>query len=242
MAFTHGSKAKVYLDGYDLSSYTRNITTSSSLDLQDASVLGNTYKTYVVGMADASMSYEGLIDGSASASDEIWNTIQTNSNSGTISRTVYVPQGPGAQPSGSTATYCYAMESWNTTLEHTTGVDNVAAWSAEMQSNIGIERLALYHPWAVEAAGGNTTSLDYGSTSTTAGGIAYLLVGAGSSLVVKVQDSADNGTFADLASFTFTSASTRTTQRISTTSGTIRRYTRVLWTGSGTFICAFGRR
>jgi hypothetical protein len=242
MAFSHGSKAKVYLDGYDLSSYTRNVTTSSSLDLQDASVLGNTFKTYVVGLNDATMTYEGLLDGAASASDEIWNNIQAASNSGTVSRTLYVPQGPGAQPSGTTATYCYGMEAWNTSVERSTGVDNVASWSAEMQSNIGIERLALYHPFGAEVAGGNTTSLDNTAVSTTAGGTAYLLVLSGASLVVKVQDSADNSAWADLASFTFTSASARTTQRISTTSGTIRRYTRVLWTGTGTFICAFGRK
>jgi hypothetical protein len=242
MAFTHGSKAKVYLDGYDLSPYTKSISSSSSIDVQDASVLGNTFKTYVPGLADGSLSLEGLLDGAASASDEIWNTIVANSNAGTISRAIIVPQGPGSQPSGTTSGPATGFEAWNTSVERSTGVDSVASWSAELQSNIGTEGLRLYHPFGAEGAGGNTTSLDNTAVSTTAGGVAYLMASAGASLIVKIQDSADNSTFADLASFTFATVSARSHQRISTTSGTIRRYTRVLWTGSGTFICAFGRR
>jgi len=77
----------------------------------------------------------------------------------------------------------------------------------------------------------NVTSIDLGATSTTAGAQAYLQVFSLSSgnAVVKVQDSADNSSFAD--QITFTSTTGQTAERIADT-GTYRRYIRVASTGT----------
>lgn len=84
-----------------------------------------------------------------------------------------------------------------------------------------------------------------GGASTSFGGQAYLHLSAftGTSVVVKLQDSADNATFADLASAAFSSKSAAGFERIAFT-GTIRRYVRVATTGtfsSATFAVNFVR-
>jgi hypothetical protein len=84
----------------------------------------------------------------------------------------------------------------------------------------------------------NGASLDYGSVSTLFGMQAYLQVTSvvGTSVTVKVQDSADNSTFADVTGLTFTAVapgSAPTFQRLATANNaTIRRYTRVVTTGT----------
>lgn len=82
------------------------------------------------------------------------------------------------------------------------------------------------------AATSPATGLD-GGASTTFGGQAYLQVESitGTSVTVRIQDSADNSTFANIAGGgLFSAASARGAQRIEIT-GTIRRYTRAITTG-----------
>jgi hypothetical protein len=86
-----------------------------------------------------------------------------------------------------------------------------------------------------DTAGTNGTALDFGATSTTFGGQAYLQVFSvtGTSATVKLQDSADNSTFADLSGAAFAAATGRGAQRIAFT-GTVRRYVRAVTTGTFT--------
>lgn len=83
----------------------------------------------------------------------------------------------------------------------------------------------------------NGAAVDRGATfaSTAFGLQAYLHVFSftGTSCTVKIQDSADNSTFADLTGGGFTAATTITSQRIATSSTqTVRRYLRVATTGT----------
>ena len=81
----------------------------------------------------------------------------------------------------------------------------------------------------------NGTALDYGSTSTAFGGQAYLQFVSitGTSVTVKLQDSADNATFTDLSGAAFVAATARGAQRLAFT-GTVRRYVRAVTTGTFT--------
>ncbi len=86
----------------------------------------------------------------------------------------------------------------------------------------------------------NGTSFDQTAVSTAAGWQAYLHVFAfsGTSVTVKIQDSADNSTFADLSGAAFTAATGVTYQRITSpgATDTVRRYVRAV--SSGTFTSA----
>lgn len=96
-----------------------------------------------------------------------------------------------------------------------------------------------------DAAATNGTSQDDGA-ATTSGAQAYLQVTAfaGTSVTVKIQDSADNSTFADVSGLAFTAVSAApAAQRIAAT-GTLRRYVRAVTTGtftSATFAVALMR-
>lgn len=87
------------------------------------------------------------------------------------------------------------------------------------------------------ASAANGTSIDYGAAfaSTAFGAVGYLEVfsmGSGTA-TVAIQDSADNGTFANIIAFT--GATGRTQERVATgVTATIRRYIRVNVTGSFT--------
>ena len=91
-----------------------------------------------------------------------------------------------------------------------------------------------------DATASNGTGVDLGSTPTSysQGWAAYLHVFAvtGTSVTVKIQDSADNATFADITGAGFSAALPgRSAQRIASSSATatVRRYVRVV--SSGTF-------
>lgn len=89
-----------------------------------------------------------------------------------------------------------------------------------------------------DTAATNGTSYDQGA-ATAFGAQAYLQVTAitGTDFTVKIQDSADNVSFADVTGLTFTQTTTaRTTQRIATAAGaTIRRYVRASTVTTGGF-------
>lgn len=94
-----------------------------------------------------------------------------------------------------------------------------------------------------DTAATNGTGIDT-TASLSFGGQAYLQVFAftGTDVTVKIQDSADNVTFADVTSFAFSQVTSgRQTQRISiTNTSTIRRYVRASTVTTGGFTsCAF---
>ena len=81
----------------------------------------------------------------------------------------------------------------------------------------------------------NGTAWDYSAAQPSPLGLqAYLHVFAftGTSVTVKLQDSADNVSFADIAGAGFTAATGVTSQRIAATAVTVRRYVRAVTTGT----------
>ena len=88
-----------------------------------------------------------------------------------------------------------------------------------------------------DGAAANGAGVDLTTVSTAFGLQAYLQVFAltGTSVTVKIQDSADNATWADLAGASFAAAAGPGAQRIAV-AGTVRRYLRAV--SSGTFTAA----
>lgn len=83
----------------------------------------------------------------------------------------------------------------------------------------------------------NGTGFDFGAASTAFGATAVLHVFAvtGTSVTVKIQDSADNVSFTDISGLTFTAVASgsKGAERLSTgTTATIRRYVRAISTGT----------
>lgn len=90
-----------------------------------------------------------------------------------------------------------------------------------------------------DTAATNGASLDYGAVSTAFGLQAYLHVSAftGTDVTVKLQDSADNSSFADITGAAFAQITTAPqAQRIATSNAaTVRRYVRAVTVTTGGF-------
>lgn len=121
----------------------------------------------------------------------------------------------------------------------TRGNDGGLTASIQAQANgFGLEWGTQLTPGQrTDTAATNGTGVDLTAVSTAFGLQAQLQLFAftGTSVSIKIQDSADNATFADVTGLTFTTATARTTERIaSSATQTIRRYLRVVTTGTFT--------
>lgn len=227
MAFSHGSKAKVLVNGYDLSNYLRSVSFSALADTAETTTLGSTAKTYIPGLQDATVSAEGIYDGSPKAVDEILQAALGAES--TI--WVYLPQGDGVGKSG------FGIECIETSYEIESPVDDVAAISVEAQSKVGREQVVVLADLQTRTASGNGSTRDDGASSSD-GAVGYLQVlglsGSGAALTVTIQHSSDGSNWSSLINFPQVSTSgVPKAQRIAV-QGTVNRYVRAIWTLSGT--------
>lgn len=166
---------------------------------------------------------------------------------------------------GTTRTLCFGYET-NTTGKQFVGASGPVESDYERVSVVGkvhranatyaaagaIENGVILHGLGAETAAGNTSATDVDNAASSAnGGAAYLqltalTLGGFTNVIVKVQESVDNITYVDLATFTAVTAAPAA-QRIAVT-GTVDRYLDVAWsfTGSGsgesvTFMSGFAR-
>lgn len=231
MSPSHGSNADIIGNGYTLSRFLNSASFSASRDASETTVFKSKSKTYIPGLKDTTMTAEGIYDGDIDAVDEILNAALNSSASGVFS---YMPD--GEENFGTNAFTINAIE---TSYEVTTDVGDVAQISAEFGAG-DKGRFAqgrVIHSMKAEAAAGNGQPLD-GGAATSNGGALVVHATAAANLAVTLQDSADGVTFADIGSLNFPVG--RGSQRL-LIEGAIRRYTRVLWTGSGTFLAVVER-
>jgi len=238
MSFVHGSGARVYVNGFDLSAFLKSVSSSHEVEAHDSTTFTATAKTYMPGLEDATLSAEGLFSGAVGATDAVLHAALRG-------RTPVVWNWlPAGDVDGA---FGYGLLAVETSYEIESPVDDLVSISAEAQSNVGRERAQILHPLAARTATGNGTSRD-NTTATTAGGVGYLQVttvsGTTPSLTAVIQHSVDALTWVDLITFTAVTASNNA-QRIAVT-GTVNRHIRAAWTISGTgpsftFFAAFGR-
>lgn len=132
-----------------------------------------------------------------------------------------------------------SMTSKQLNYDPTRGQDGSLTSAVELQANgYGLE-------WGTQLTAGlrtdtvatNGTSIDT-TASASFGGQAYLHVTAfsGTDVTIKIQDSANNSAFADVAGFGFTSVTAATSERIALgSSATLRQYIRVVTATTGGF-------
>lgn len=232
--FTHGKAAKVYANGYDLTSYFKEASMPKTADVAETSALGDAAKSYVAGQADATFKASGMMDGTAGAADAVLNTALAADGS----EITYLPAGDAVGATG------YCMQGAVTQHEVTAPVADVVQIQAGAQSATGAERVTSLQALTAKTGTANGTSVDNAAAST-AGGVGYLQVTAinGSPTgTIKIQDSADDSTYADI--ITFTSVTTANVSERVEITGTVRRYTRethVITGGTITYWAGVGR-
>lgn len=244
MPFRHGKNTVVLVNEYNLSSYFNEASTSNAVETSETTTYGvaGGSKTYVTGLSDGSISVSGLFDGDTSAVDAVLTSVL-----GSDTEVNFTVAYDGGMTLGAR---CSTGQSIMTSYEVSSPVGDVVSTSAEFQPDGGIARGVILAPLSTVSATGNGTSVD-NAASTANGGVAMIHVPANTrngTIVVKVQHSSDNVTFADLATFTTISSTAKTSERLSVASGTtVNRYLRVTYTvagstGSATIAVAFARR
>jgi hypothetical protein len=221
-----------------MSPYLRNIQAPFTVDTAETSTFGNTFKTYVPGLTDGSLSLDGIYDGAANAVDFVFDAALAGV--GTDRFTVLI-QGDTLGASG------FGFESTTTNYQVTAGIGDVAQVTLQAQNNMGKERGIVLHPLTQETAdSAGSTSVDQTTVSTTTGWSAYLHItqAAATMTSVEIQDSADNAAFLDITGAAFTTLTAVSSQRIVSAPGaTVRRYVRLQWdlTTNATFHVLFCR-
>lgn len=226
MAYSHGSKAALHVNGRDYTTYLTSITNSGSIDTAETSTLGTVAKSYILGLRDATISADGIYDGAASAIDA---TIAAGFGNATAVAASYLPQGD------TVGNVSYVGKLHHASYEISTPVDGVAAITLEGQADGGLYSGKVLQNLAAKTATGNGTSVD-GTASSSNGYVAVLHITAASgttpSITARVEHSADNSTWATLG--TFTAATTANSSEVITGTGTVNRYLRAAWTITGT--------
>lgn len=232
----HGSKARMFLSGFDITGSMRGATTPSSVDVADSSTWGMTSKRYTSSdQIDGSITGEGVHEVGIAGVGSIDELLGTNLGGAHVA--THLPGGDGL---GNRARIIGGSE---TAFEVNSPGDDVVGFTFELAANIGLTgRARVLQPLAgalnITATGNGSSVDDTGvgpPTSTTKGLGAALHVinkgGGAGTITVKVQHSVDNSVWVDL--ITFTGRSAKGLAEYLEVSGTINRYLRAIWTVTG---------
>jgi hypothetical protein len=240
MAFVHGKNTSVLYNGTDLSAYFNEASISQDVETAETTAFGSTAKTYIAGLKDGTMSMSGMFDGSTDAIDAVL-TATLGATAADVATVV-----PAGLSTAGVSTF--SSEVRETSYEISSPVSDVVAANLEVQATGGVDRGVLLIGGSTISASATPTAINNGS-STSNGGVGYLHVTANTrdgSSTFKVQDSADNVTFADLVTFTSVAASATGGERIAVT-GAVDQYVRAEVvpggsSGSVTYTMAFARK
>jgi hypothetical protein len=253
--FVHGKGTAVYLDEFEMTDYFNSADVAITNDTAEVTAYGATSKSYLLGLADGTLSLSGMWTADTDATDEELHAILGSASAANIT----IAEAAGTIGNRATIARCDEV---NYSISNP--VADVSTVTADFQgtSNSGALGSMTYGVTAgVQLSTG--TAIDYNAlgnlagvdaplaASSSAGGAGLLHVPvnsiSGGTTTIKVQhDSAsDFSSAADLISFTAVGASAKTSEMV-VCSGTVNRYIRATAStagssGSITFMVTFAR-
>lgn len=243
MAFSHGTKAKVWIDGFASTCSIKDFSIKGSIDTAEVTTLCKSAKNYIPGLEDETSSLSGFYDTNTTTAS-LALTYFLSARNRTIVPVVYNPVDTSI-----VGDLSFMMYGEMTSHKIDTSVSDAATIECEFQSNIGWRSGVVLLADAARTTTSQSTAID-NAVSSANGASAILSVSAVSgttpSAVVKVQHSVDNSTWVDLLTFTTMNTVKGDFQETSGTT-TIQRYVRAQWTITGTtpsftFNVSFHRR
>lgn len=231
MSFKPGFKSRTLVGDFSYSSKLNQVSFPLTIEMLDVTTQAdNGVKRFIPGLGGSTATLTGFADIEAITDSVAWTTSQP------------LTFGQEGIALGSPVSMVDALK---TSLEVGSPVGGVVSFDVGAQTdgytNLGVS----LHDLTAETATANGTGYDQTVVSTTAGGVGHLHVTAFSGLtniIVTIQDSADNVSFATIG--TFATVTALTGERLAI-AGTVRRYVRAAWTvtgtGSSTFAVAFAR-
>lgn len=221
MAFVHGKGTVILGQDFALTGYLTQVQTSKEMQTPDVTTFGNDDKVFIAGIEEGSLSVNGVFD-------RLTIDAELDSYLATASGQV-MSVGVAGDTIGDRAWLAQVRQaSYNINSAPNDAVRLAATFTADG----GVRAGYFLHALGAETGTGNYSSVDTNAT-TTFGGVGHLHVTAfsGTNCTIKIQDSANNSTWADLITFSTVSG---VTQQRSTSSGTVDRYLRAAIT-AGTF-------
>lgn len=216
---TAGYKTRVLLGDVSLSPKLTDISLPHAVDMLEVTTFGdNGVKRFIPGLATSTVSMSGFLDDAVITDQASWTSLDL---------LTYAPFGL------TVGSRVELVDTYRTTFETGTQVAGVASFDVSAQVDgytdfgVSLSDLTAY------TSNTNGTTHD-GTAATTTGGVAHLHVTAYSGLtnaVITVEDSANASTWATIG--TFSTVTAVTAQRLEI-AGTIRRYTRIVVTVTGT--------
>ena len=236
--FSHGRNARFLADGFDLSDSTNKLETNGTSDLVDITGFQNGSKRFIAGYKEATMKASGFFRGTIGGDQPAISTDVAGAETfgaGTVVFSHY-PAGVSIGSRG------VSMAAQDTTYNVTSDAKEANAYSIEAMSSVGVEPVISHYAIGTATlvasaltASGTAASVNNAAASTN-GGAGYLhsfRLTAGTA-IIKLQHSADDATFADLAVLGTVVAATdeRLSARVAI-AGTIDQYTRCVYTVTG---------
>ena len=224
MTFKPGFKARTLIGDFSYSSKLNQVSFPGVVEMLDSTTFAdNGVKRSVPGLATSTASASGFADPEAVADGVAWTTAQP------------LTYGQEGTAHGSPV---FMVDALKTSLEVGSPVAGLVSFDLAAQTDGWTNFGNSLHDLTAETATADGTGYD-GAAATTAGGFGHLHVTAFSgftNIIVTIQDSADNASFATIG--TFATVTGATGERLAI-AGTVRRYVRASWTKTGTGSCTF---
>lgn len=221
----HGKATGVLLGGYDLTPMLNSIATPQSLDTAETTPFGSTAKTYIPGLADATVSMGGMFEGDMEATEELLDTASDMADAILVSYGRALTVGRD----------CKFGRVIRTAFEVSSPVGDVVSISGAAQADGGLHTGPVLMALAeVTATPTNSATAD-NAAATTLGGWAVLNVTGNTrngTVAVTVQHSTDGTVWVDKGIFAVVPAATLSSEVIDL-QGTINRYLRAVVTLAG---------
>lgn len=225
--------ARFYMDGYDLSGYSRTVgPLEATYDTEEAAAMTDELKNVIAGQPTINVgTLNGFFDNTATSG------LHVVANGAGVIRNVMVPIGFLAAPTAGDPVFCGQFEQ----QEYTESGTNNSYVSIPFGGWSGSASTLLYSkPWGsllhaknAETAVNSGTGINDRGAATTAGGyFAYQIFSSNGTVTVKVQDAATNTnpSFADLSGATSGSVDASVTPKHGivalATTATVRQYLR----------------
>lgn len=231
MSFGSGKGTRLLIEDVDLSAFFSGTDVAREMKAEETTTyqpgVAAPARSYVVGLLNGHVTLRGYYDSSADAVDP---SIRNALGAAAGQVFTWAPLGSGI---GAAADLISSRYTKYTVHDP---VDGAIAVDGEIQADGPVDDGVVVHDLTAETTTGTQgTSVD-GGAATTNGGVAHLhcintVAGTSPTCTVRLQDSADNSTFADIAAGAFTAMNnvrdaTRRQRLVLAAGSTIRRYVR----------------
>lgn len=218
MAATHGLGIDILCNQYDVTAYFNSLSVGQEGETAEVQTFGDTWKRRIPGLKDGSFAADGIFDGAAGAIDAILSPLLN------VADSLFSAAWAGFGTIGNRAVL---LKGILTKYDTTGDTGSAVSTSMEVTPNDGVHRGWVLRDLATRtstSAGATANSIDTTTTSST-GYVANAHTTAGTGTQdIKLVDSSDNSSFADVTGATFTQQTGATSQQIRSNTQTVRRY------------------